>query len=127
MRGNYPLTRVKMHRVLLELLAHDEVRLTYKGMVKREGFADWDDIMPPTNITLLVDANTNPTSHLSAVLHELLHIALYPCFVGRLHDDYLEVSVLAFETDMYQYVKRSPARLAKWNALIEKKLTAAKA
>lgn len=122
MRGNYPLTRPKMHRALLQLLAHDEVRLTYKGMVKREGFADWDDIMPPTNITILVDANTNPLDHVSAVIHELLHVTLYPSFVGRLADDYLEVAVLAFERDMWAYVKRSPARLAKWYELIQRKL-----
>lgn len=122
MRGNYPLTRVKMHRVLLELLAHDEVKLRYKFMATREGFVDWDDIMPPTNITIFIDANTDPSNHVSAVLHELLHVALYPCWVGRLSDDYLEVGMLAFEADMYQYVKRSPSRLAKWNTLIEEKL-----
>lgn len=122
MRGNYPLTRTKMHAALLQLLAHDEVRVTYKGMLKREGFVDWDDIMPPTNITILVDANTDPLNHVSAVIHELLHVTLYPCWLGRLSEDYLEVGVLAYERDMYEWVKKSPARLAKWNALIAKKL-----
>jgi len=30
--------------------------------------------------------------------------------------------ILALETGMYYYIKKSPARLAKWNDLIERKL-----
>lgn len=127
MRGNYPLTRPKLHRVLLDLLRHDEVRLRYKAMRKNEGFVDWDDIMPPTNITIDVDANTNPTAHLSAVVHELLHVAFYPMLVGRMSDEFSEVGILAYERDMYAYIQRSPSRVAKWTAAIEAKLKAKEA
>ena len=123
MRGNYPLTRPRLHAVLLELLEHGEVRLRYRAMSDNEGFVDWDDIMPPTNITIDVDANTNPTAHVSAVVHELLHVALYPMFCGRMSDDYAEVAVLAYERDMFEYIRKSPARMARWMATIEVKLS----
>ena len=122
MRGNYPLTRDKTHRVLLEILAHQETTLVYKHMVKNEGRIDWDDISPPTNIVIKIDANENPLDHVSAVIHELMHIVLYPIHIGRFSDDYREIGVLAYEKDMYEHVKRSKRRLSRWVDLIAEKL-----
>lgn len=90
-------------------------------MVHNEGHIVWDDISPPTNLNIKIDANENPTQHLSAVIHELLHVILCPMFVGRMAMDYQEIAVLAYETDMYAYITKSPARLAKWNDLIGQK------
>ena len=95
-------------------------------MPENEGFIVWDDIMPPTNITISVDANENPTDHISTVLHELLHVTLFPLYIGRMVDDYAEVMVLAYEKDMYAYVKKSKDRLARWNDIIGGKLAEAK-
>lgn len=123
MRGNYPLTRAKLHAAALQLLGHPECRLIYGPLATTYGRADWDDIMPPTNIVIRIDANADPLGHLGVVVHELLHILLYPCFVGRLTEDYLEVAILAYEADLAAYINASPRRRALWEALIARKLS----
>lgn len=123
MRGNYPLTRVSLHRVCLDLLAHHEATLSYRHSPNNEGFVDWDEVVPISCIHLFIDANTSPLDHISAVLHELLHVVLCNCFIGRMSDEYQEVAILAYERDLYDYIKRSPARLKKWQTLIRSKLS----
>lgn len=122
MRGNYPLTRKKLHAALIELLEHPEVRLRYSTMTAQQGHSLWDDITPPTNIVLRVDANRAPLDHLSTVIHELAHVVLRTMFVGFVADDLEEVMVLAIERDLYDYVKRSRQRLERWNEAIKSKL-----
>lgn len=91
-------------------------------MVKNEGHIEYDDLTPPTNIQIKIDANTAPLNHMSAVIHELLHVVSDSLHAGRLADDLKEVLVLSLERHMYEYVKSSKTRLAKWNSLIERKL-----
>lgn len=89
-------------------------------MTENAGLAVWDDICPPTNIQISIDANSG--DHTSSVIHELLHIILYPCYVGRLDDELIEVQILGMEQFMYNYVKKSPKRVSTWSGLIQKKL-----
>ena len=119
MKGNYPLSRAKLHRALLELLQHPEVHLTYQPL-KWGGKCDWDDISPPTNIRIKIDANGGEAVRF--VIHELLHVILAPIFVGRLDETLEEVTVVAFDTYMWAYVEKSPERHARWARLIKKKL-----
>lgn len=96
-------------------------------MRAQQGHSDWDDLPPPTNINMRVDANQDPGKHVSVVIHELLHIIFSTMFIGFVADEVEEVMVLALEADMYDYVKRSKSRTAKWHSLIEQKLAAATA
>jgi len=119
MKGNYPLSRVRLHRALLELLAHPEVFLELAPM-RDGGRAHWDDITPPTNIRIKVDANAG--EQVRFVIHELLHIILHPMFIGHVDNTLEEVCVVALDTYFGDYVMKSPKRLAKWTALIAAKL-----
>lgn len=98
------------------------MRLKYTNMVSQQGHSLWDDITPPTNIAIRIDANRNPVDHVTTVVHELIHIVFHTMFVGFVAEDLEEVMVLGLEVDMYNYIKKSPARLAKWNSIIATKL-----
>jgi hypothetical protein len=91
-------------------------------MTEARGRVVWDTVLPPRDISITIDANDDPLQHISTVIHELFHVVLYVAFFGWFSDDYEEVAILAYERDMYEYVKNSPQRLAKWTALIECKL-----
>jgi len=119
MKGRYPLTKVRLHRALLDLLAHPEVHLTYTPL-KLGGKTVWDDVMPPTNIRIKVDANGG--DDLAVVIHELLHIIFYPLFVGRTDSTLEEVCIVGLEQYMFTYVTKSHERTARWRKLIKKKL-----
>lgn len=122
MRGTYPLSRVKLHRVLLELLKHPEVKLRYTNMVTQQGHSLWNPIGPPTDILIRVNANRNPVHHITTVVHELIHVVLYTMFIGLVEEDLEEVMVLALEADIYAYINKSKTRLARWNSIIAEKL-----
>ena len=123
MKGKYPLTRVKLNSLLLHLLSHPEVTLAYRKLKCNEAEVGWLDVMPPTKIIVWVDANSNPLDHISSVIHELLHVVLYPMYIGRLTDDYAEVMILAYEADLYKYVKSTKGVVNKWTSAINAKLT----
>lgn len=80
----------------------------------------WKELFPPTEIKIKVDANAG--QHVASVVHELLHVILYEMFLGRLGATLEEVCVVALEQYINAYIMKSPARLAKWTALIESKL-----
>jgi hypothetical protein len=123
-KGTYPLNTTKLHRVLLELLRHPEVHLTYEHMTAQQGHNLWDEIMPPTNLRIRVDANqqTGVLDHLGTVVHELLHVVVYPMSLGRLSDDLDEVLALALDAYMIAYIRKSPKRLSIWTEAINQKL-----
>lgn len=81
-----------------------------------------DTLLPPRNIYITVDANDDPLKHISTVIHELFHVVLYAAFFGWFTDDYEEVGILAYEQDMYEYIKKSPERVKRWTELIGEKL-----
>jgi hypothetical protein len=124
MKGNYPLNTAKLNRVLLELLRHPEVHLTYQPMTAQQGHSMWNWIVPPTNIRIKVDANqqTGVVDHIGTVVHELLHVVVFPLSLGRFHDDLDEVLVLALDAHMIAYIRRSPKRLSAWTEAINQKL-----
>mgnify|MGYP006266383227 CR=1 FL=1 len=80
----------------------------------------WDELFPPTNIRIKVDANAG--QHISSVVHELLHVILYEMFLGRLGATLEEVCVVSLESYLSGYINKSPERVAKWTRLIESKL-----
>lgn len=89
-------------------------------MLTTAGTVLWDDIFPPTNIRIKIDANDG--EHVKKVVHELLHVMLYDLWVGRLDATLDEVLIDAMTTDMYLYVNKSKTRLALWLDLIDEKL-----
>lgn len=124
MKGKYPLTLSRLHRVLLELLQHPEVRLYYTHMTAQQGLCVWDDIHPPTNIRIKVDANqqSDGIDHIGTVVHELLHIVLMPMCLGFLQDDLEEQVILAMDKVVTAYIRKSPTRLHAWTEIIDAKL-----
>ena len=120
MKGKYPLTKLRLHKVLFELLEHPEVSLSYTSLVGKRGHIEFEGIFPPTDIKIKVDANDS--APISTVIHELLHVILYELIVGRFSEELEEEFVLTFEKFMYEYIMKSPERMAKWNKLIESKL-----
>lgn len=89
-------------------------------MRAQEALVSWDELFPPTNIRIKVDANAG--QHVSSVVHELLHVVFYETFLGRIGATLEEVCIVALEHYISDYIKKSPARLAKWTHLIESKL-----
>lgn len=120
MKGNWPLNRVKLHKALLELLRHPEVHLTYSPLVKDGARGEWDDIFPPTNIRIKVDANDG--EHVKKVVHELLHVVLYGVTLGRLDNTLDEVVVDAMTSYIMLHINKSKTRLATWLDLIDDKI-----
>lgn len=82
---------------------------------------EWDEVFPPTNIRIKVDANNG--DHVSSVIHELLHVVFYDMLYGRLDAKLDEVVILALERDTYEYVKKVPSRYLIWDQLINRKLS----
>lgn len=82
---------------------------------------EWDEVFPPTNIRIKVDANNG--DHVSSVIHELLHVVFYDMLYGRLDAKLDEVVILALERDTYEYVKKVPGRYLIWDQLINRKLS----
>jgi hypothetical protein len=110
--------------VLLELLRHPEVHLTYQMMTAQQGHNLWDEVMPPTNLKIKVDANqqTGAIDHIGTVVHELLHVIVFPMSLGRLSDDLDELMALALDAHMVAYIRKSPKRVADWTEAINQKL-----
>jgi len=88
------------------------------------GRADWDEILPPTKIEIIIDANN--VDHIGFVLHELLHIVMSRIVFGTLDDTLEEIAMVAWHEDMYRYIKKDPRRLLAWNDLINEKLSSTK-
>src|SRR5713226_5404038 len=126
MKGKYPLSRAKLNQVLLELLAHPEVKLTFSTMLAQQGLSNWFDVHPPTNIDIKIDANqqTGVMDHISTVIHELLHVLFCTMFLGWVDEDLEEVAILAYDADILAYVRKSPKRLHRWEEAINAKLAA---
>ena len=124
MKGKFPLTTTRLHRALLELLRHPEVHLTYQTMTAQQGHCLWDEVYPPTNIHIRVDANqqTGVVDHIGTVVHELLHVIIYPISLGRFDDFLDEILVLALDAHMISYIRKSPKRLSEWTEAINQKL-----
>lgn len=124
MKGNYPLNLTKLHRVLLELLGHPEVKLVYRAMRAQQGLSNWFWIHPPTSILIECDANqqTGVVDHIATVVHELLHVVVVPIWIGRFDDDLDEVLVLALDAAVTAYIRKSPKRTHTWTELINRKL-----
>src|SRR5678809_263464 len=97
--GNYPLNLQKLHRLCLELLQHPEVTLRYTHMTAQQGHCEWDDLFPPTNIEIKVDANQqiDGIDHIGTTVHELPHVLLMPMCLGWLSDDLEEHVILAMD------------------------------
>lgn len=93
-------------------------------MTAQQGLSLWDEIAPPTNIVIKVDANqqTGTMDHVSTVVHELLHVVLITMFIGMFDDALEEVCILALDADMMAYIRRSPRRLHLWEEAINSKL-----
>lgn len=125
MKGSYPLTRPKLHACLLELLKRPEVHLTAQTLKGDfAGDVSWEELHPPTDIYIRVNANAGDA--VQFVIHELLHVVMFPMIVGRLDDTLEEVLIVAYELYMFEYVKKSPKRLSVWNSIIQQKMNEGK-
>jgi len=93
-------------------------------MTAQSGLSDWDDITPPTNIVITVNANdqTAMADHVAIVIHELLHVVLVTMCLGWLTEEMEEVVILALDAHMSKYVTESPTRLHLWEREIAKKI-----
>lgn len=70
---------------------------------------------------IIVDANASQSIVLS-VVHELLHVVLSEVFIGRVDETLEEVMIVGLEAHIFRYISERKARLARWSALIDKKL-----
>lgn len=84
------------------------------------GHVKWDEVFPPSSIIIKVDANTGEP--LESIVHELLHVVLYPMTLGHLDATLDEIVVIAMTSYMYEFILKNPARLKQWNALVKRKL-----
>ena len=117
------MTRVTLHRHLLRLLERPTTSLELGTVTgKYAGHVILDDDWPPSKVAIRIDANNQPL--VQYVIHELLHVVFDPTVTPACDETLEEVIIVALDTYMYEYVKGSKARLAKWNALIERKLAA---
>ncbi len=93
-------------------------------MNAQQGLNEWDDILPPTNIRIKVDANqqTGVVDHIGTVVHELLHVIIFPMCLGWLSEDLEEAIVVALDAQMMAYIRKSPVRLHRWTEAINTKL-----
>lgn len=98
--------------------------LTFQHQRAQQGHCDWDECHPPTKIVIKVDANqqTGEIDHIGTVVHELLHVILYPMVLGWLTDEMEEVVILAFDAVVVKYIRKSPTRIAAWTEAINTKL-----
>lgn len=120
MKGTYPLNRAKLHRALLELLQSPQVTLRQTAMRAQAGHSDWDDVFPPSNIKIRVDANSGDPVEIT--IHELVHVVLHPMTLGHVDSTLDEVIVDAVTMYIFTYVQKNPSRLKTWTALIKRKL-----
>lgn len=107
--------------MLLNLL--DRPMVTIKRVPKRNetaGSCDFDDFFPPRYIKIEVDANAGDT--IPTVLHELIHVIFSEIIWGKFDPTLEEVWIMAYETYMWEFIKVSPARLKKWNSIIDRKI-----
>lgn len=86
----------------------------------QDAHIQWDDVFPPTNIRIAIDANAGDPVKLA--LHELLHLVLYDMHVGRLDETLEEVMIIAYENYIYAYIEASPKRKAEWVRVITKRI-----
>lgn len=124
MKGSYPLSKQRLHRALLELLQHSEVSLTFRPMRVDAGNVEYEEIFPPTDIRIHIDANNG--DNVRFVIHELLHLILCPMFIGHIDKTLEEVCILGLENYMFDYVQKVPTRYVLWDRTIKKKLDAHK-
>jgi hypothetical protein len=80
----------------------------------------WDHTEPPSNIVVLVDDAKD--GKIRCVVHELLHVELRNQFDG-LDATFEEAAILAFEELIFEWIKRSPQRIAAWRRAIDSKLS----
>lgn len=94
------------------------------GAIKSKGIAGEvtyaPEHFPPYEVEIKIDANHQPIVHY--IIHELLHVVYSPFLTGIMDDSLEEAVIVGLDAYMFNYVKASRSRLAKWNALIEKKL-----
>ena len=95
------------------------MKITTGPQRNQDAQVNWDDVFPPTNIHVALDANSGDPVKL--LIHELLHVVLYDMFVGRLDETLEEVIIVAYEKYIYDYVQAKPSRLAKWNRLVARR------
>lgn len=67
-----------------------------------------------------VDANNQNVSQF--VMHELTHVIISELILGKFDPTLEEAFLLGLETFMWDFISKSPARVAKWDKLIQKKL-----
>jgi len=106
------------------LLLLDRPTTTLRFAPKRNGTAAscvFDDRFPPAYVKIVVDANNNETVRF--VIHELIHVVISELVIGKFDATLEEIFVLSLETYLWNFVSSSKARLARWQKLIEKKLT----
>lgn len=77
---------------------------------------DWEKGRHPTAVEIQVDIDKDGA--IRCVIHELLHVVLAD-ELGWASGEVEEVIVLALETELYEYVKKSPRRLAGWRKAID--------
>lgn len=95
------------------------MKITTRAQRSQDAQVNWDDVFPPTNIHVTLDANSGDPVKL--LIHELLHVVLYDMIVGRLDATLEEVIIIAYEKYIYDYAQASPKRLARWNRLVARR------
>jgi len=84
------------------------------------GHVNWEEVWPPTSVKIKVDANAGEP--LESIVHELIHVVLYPMTLGHIDATLDEVLVVAMTSYVYDFIAKNPARLKQWNILVKRKL-----
>ena len=118
-------TRPVIHRQLLLFLERPGTSLVLGSV--RNGYAGhvtFADYPPYDKIEIRIDANNHGEEQpiTLMVLHELLHVMFMEMFRCQVDGTVEEALVLGLEKMVWEYIKASPTRQAKWDRLIVKKL-----
>jgi hypothetical protein len=71
-------------------------------------------------VKIAIDANNNQTTQF--VMHELIHVMISETVLGKFDATLEEAFLIGLENFMWDFISKSPVRLAKWEKLIQKKL-----
>lgn len=104
----------------MKLLVLDRTTVESGTLIKSGATVEFDDSGRLEYIRIKIDANTgDPVEY---VIHELLHVVFHEVLLWKVDETIEEIFILALDEQMYDFVKSSKQRLAKWNALINEKL-----
>ena len=112
--------------MMLDLLSRSIVTVKLGNKRNGEGaHCDFDDWYPPRWIRITIDANNN--ENVKFVMHELIHVMISELILGCFDETLKEAFLLGLENWMWDFISKSPQRLAKWEKALAVKIAESEA